>query len=87
VYGTAFLVIEYEPIGIMSVKQPINQSVVLSDNTQIPSCIFVHIMIRAKIEDDVAFRVSQLTGKPLTKGFNKQVVELCDEVEKLRKKN
>ena len=42
-------------------------------------------MIRAVIEDDVAFRVSQLTGKPLTKGFNKQVVELCDEVEKIRK--
>ena len=44
-------------------------------------------MIRAVIEDDVAFRVSQLTGKPLTKGFNKQVIELCDEVEKLRKIN
>jgi len=42
-------------------------------------------VIRAVIEDDVAFRVSQLTGKPLTKGFNKQVVELCDEVEKIRK--
>jgi len=71
----------------MSVNRHYFQSVDLFNNAQIPSCIFVHIMIRAKIEDDVAFRVSLLIGKPLTKGFNKQVIELCDEVEKLRKKN
>ena len=41
-------------------------------------------MLKPNIQDDTAQRVSQLTGKPLTKGFDKQVNALCNEVETAR---
>lgn len=37
-------------------------------------------MLKPNIKDDTAQRVSELTGKPLTKGFDKQINTLCDEV-------
>ena len=38
-------------------------------------------MLKPNIKDDTAQRVSELTGKPLTKGFDKQINTLCDEVD------
>ncbi|MCH7969397.1 MAG: hypothetical protein IH841_09180 [Thaumarchaeota archaeon] len=38
-------------------------------------------MIRANIQDDTAKRVSEITKKPLTKGFDSQVNALCDKIE------
>ena len=38
-------------------------------------------MLKPNIKDDTAQRVSELTGKPLTKGFDKQINSLCNEVE------
>jgi len=37
-------------------------------------------MLKPNIKDNTAQRVSELTGKPLTKGFDKQINTLCDEV-------
>jgi len=44
-------------------------------------------VLKANIKDDTAQRVSSLTGKPLTKGFDKQVNALCDEVDTARNKD
>lgn len=41
-------------------------------------------MLKPNIEDSTSLRVQQLTGKPLTKGFDKHINALCDEVEDLR---
>jgi len=41
-------------------------------------------MLKPNIKDDTAQRVSELTGKPLTKGFDKQINTLCDEVVAIR---
>jgi len=38
-------------------------------------------MIRTNIQNDTAKRVSEITGIPLTKGFDKQVNTLCDKIE------
>ncbi len=38
-------------------------------------------MIRTTIQDETAQRVSGITNKPLTKGFDSQVNELCDEID------
>lgn len=44
-------------------------------------------MLKPNIKDDTAQRVSELTGKPLTKGFDKQINTLCDEVVSARTKD
>ena len=44
-------------------------------------------MLKPNIQDDTAQRVSQLTGKPLTKGFDRQINALCNEVETARNQN
>lgn len=36
------------------------------------------------VQDQTALRIQKLTGQPLTKGFDKQVNALCDEIEEIR---
>ena len=42
-------------------------------------------MLKPNIQNNTALRVQGLTGQPLTKGFDKQVNSLCDEIDSVRK--
>jgi len=44
-------------------------------------------MLKPNIQNDTALRVQKLTGQPLTKGFDKQVNALCNELEQTRNQN
>ena len=44
-------------------------------------------MLKPNIQDDTALRVQEITGQPLTKGFDKQINALCDEIDEKRKEN
>lgn len=41
-------------------------------------------MLKPNVQNNTALRVQKLTGEPLTKGFDKQINALCEEVEELR---
>jgi len=40
-------------------------------------------MLRAQIQENTAKKASEITGIPLTKGFNSQVEALCDKISQL----
>ncbi len=45
------------------------------------------MVLHAKIQDETAQRLSEITGRPISKGVDKAINDVCDKLETLEEKD